>query len=172
MYFSLVQESPVVSLRMMSLPSSPLIDKEIPAEEHVRRMNLPLPVHSERSITDNISSNSVNDQPHKTQDKGKTSDPLLKLEIPHLMPFLRDLAPEGLSIAGYLGRTDEWENLEVSYPRPVDRLHMLLKGWLASKEKPSNPHTWEYFIEIVEKVGKGQVAERIGRAVFEGDTSV
>ena len=100
------------------------------------------------------------------------SDPLLKLDIRHLMLYLRDLAPEGLSIAGYLGRTDEWENLEVSYPRPVDRLHMLLKGWLGSREDPSNPHTWEYFIEVVENVGKGQVAERIGRAVFEGDTSV
>ena len=98
------------------------------------------------------------------------SGPLYKLEIPHLMPYLKDLAPEGLQIAGYLGHMDEWENLSES--RPIDRLLKLLKGWLSCKEDPSCPHTWKYFIDVVENVGKGQVAERIRREVFEGDTSV
>ena len=74
----------------------------------------------------------------------------------HLMPYLTDLAPCGLGIAGYLGLTTAWASIEISLKDPPGRLQELLTKWLDDSEQETSPHSWEFFVDVVRKVGKGE----------------
>ena len=91
------------------------------------------------------------------------------------MPYLPELAPLGLQIAGHLDLTDEWASLEISHQDPLDRLQKLLSKWLGDSETEKCPHTWDYFISIVRAVGKGKLAkmltEEIAKRALEGNVS-
>ena len=84
----------------------------------------------------------------------------------HLMPYIPDLAACGLGIAGYLGLSTVWASIEISLKDPHHRLQELLTKWLDDREQETSPHTWEFFVDVVRKVGKGKLADRIVHEIF------
>ena len=90
-----------------------------------------------------------------------------QLTVQSLMPYLPELAPLGLQIAGHLDLTDEWASLEISHQDPLDRLQKLLSKWLGDSETEKCPHSWDHFISIVRAVGKGKLADKIVAEVYQ-----
>jgi hypothetical protein len=83
--------------------------------------------------------------------------PSKELRVQHLMPYILDLAACGLGIAGYLGLSTVWASIEISLKDPPGRLQELLTKWLDESEQETSPHTWEFFVDVVRKVGKGKL---------------
>jgi hypothetical protein len=73
------------------------------------------------------------------------------------MPYIPNLAPCGQEIAGYLGLTTVWASIEISHKDPPGRLQELLTKWLDGSEQETSPHSWEFFVDVVRKVGKGKL---------------
>jgi hypothetical protein len=80
------------------------------------------------------------------------------------MPYIPNLAPCGQEIAGYLGLTTAWASIEISLKDPPGRLQELLTKWLDGREQETSPHTWEFFVDVVRKVGKGKLTELYRRS--------
>ena len=99
---------------------------------------------------------------------GKPSKPLT---VQNLMPYVNDLADEVVSISGWLGMDGELEVIKrtPAMITPREQLQQLLKKWLEDTERPTAPHTWEYFVRVVRGVTKGHVAKKIVEDVFTGD---
>ena len=95
---------------------------------------------------------------HQTQAR---SD--FKLKVKDLMPYINDLKDSGFQIAGYLDLTTNWASIEKTNPDPADRLVALLNTWLNDTEVETCPHTWDYFIRIVRKLGKGKLADKMAK---------
>ena len=97
-------------------------------------------------------------------------EPTKPLTVQHLMPYINDLADEVVSISGWLGMDGELEVIKRTpgIINPREQLQELLKKWLEDTEHPNAPHTWRYFIGMVQKVSKGHVADRIVENVFTG----
>ena len=87
------------------------------------------------------------------------------------MPYINDLADEVVSISGWLGMDGELEVIKRTQGiiNPREQLQQLLKKWLEDTEHPTAPHTWKYFVRMVQGVRKGHVADRIVEDVFTGD---
>ena len=87
------------------------------------------------------------------------------------MPYINDLADEVVSIAGWLGMDGELEVIKRTpgIINPREQLQELLKKWLEDTERPTAPHTWKYFVGMVQGVRKGHVADRIVEDVFTGE---
>ena len=87
------------------------------------------------------------------------------------MPYINDLADEVVSISGWLDMDSMLEVIKrtPSMVNPREQLQELLKKWLEDTERPTAPHTWEYFVRVVREVKKGHVAGRIEEDVFTGD---
>ena len=87
------------------------------------------------------------------------------------MPYINDLADEMVSISGWLGMDGELEVIKrtLGMITPREQLQELLKKWLEDTERPTAPHTWEYFVRVAREVRKGHVADRIVEDVFTGN---
>ena len=98
-------------------------------------------------------------------------EPSMPLTVQHLMPYINDLADEVVSISGWLGMDGELEVIKRTpgIINPREQLQELLKKWLEDTERPTAPHTWEYFVRVVRGVKKGHVAASIEADVFQGD---
>ena len=98
-------------------------------------------------------------------------EPSKSLTVQNLMPYINDLADEVVSISGWLGMDAEFEVIKRSQGMitPKEQLQELLKKWLVDTERPTAPHTWEYFVRVVRGVRKGHVADKIVKDVFKGD---
>ena len=86
-----------------------------------------------------------------------------KLKVKDLMPYINDLKDSGFQIAGYLDLTTNWASIEKTKSDPADRLVTLLDTWLNDTEVETCPHTWDYFIHIVRKLRKGQLADKMAK---------
>ena len=98
-------------------------------------------------------------------------EPSKPLRVQHLMPYINDLADEVVSISGWLGMDGELEmiRMTLSMITPREQLQEILKKWLEDTERPTAPHTWEFFVRVVQGVRKMHVAESILKDVFTGD---
>ena len=103
-------------------------------------------------------------------DNNHFSEPTKLLTVQHLMPYINDLADEVVAISGWLDMGSELEVIKRSQGMitPREQLQQLLKIWLEDTERPTTPHTWEYFVRVVRGVRKGHVAEKIVGDVFKG----
>ena len=93
------------------------------------------------------------------------------LTVQHLMPYINDLADEVVLISGWLGMDGQLEVIRRTFGMitPREQLQQLLKKWLEDTERPNAPHTWEYFVRVVQGVTRGRVADRIVKDVFSGE---
>ena len=87
------------------------------------------------------------------------------------MPYINDIADKVVSISGWLGMEGELSLIRRTFGMitPGEQLQELLKKWLEDTERPTAPHTWEYFVRVVGEVRKGHVADRIVEDVFSGN---
>ena len=86
-----------------------------------------------------------------------------------LMPYLDELAANGLTIAGNLAMSTEWDNICYTPGRPRDHLQQLLDRWLQGEERQDIPHTLTFFLHIVRQCRKGKLAQRMEREIREPD---
>ena len=105
--------------------------------------------------------------PSPTSPGHRRLSPSKDFTVQNLMPYIRKLAPSGQQIAGYLDRSDDWDNIVLSHQDPVDRLQELLKRWLADSETEKCPHSWDGFVSIVREIGEGKLAEKIISEVYQ-----
>ena len=96
------------------------------------------------------------------------------LTVQHLMPYINDLADQVVSVSGWLGMDGELEVIKRTpgIINPEEQLQELLRKWLEDTERPTAPHTWEYFVRVIGEVRKGHVADRILEDVFTGECGV
>ena len=78
-----------------------------------------------------------------------------------LMPYLPKLAAKGQQIAGWLGMTDDWEEINLTNGQPRDHLQTLIERWLEEGEDPQAPHTLSFFTGVVRSCGKGKLADEM-----------
>jgi hypothetical protein len=97
------------------------------------------------------------------QSGGKTAKKKLKLNF--LMPYLDDLADVAFKLSGYLDCADEWANIRIMEGSPSDHLQELFRVWLQNGSEDS-PCTWEFLIQTIRNVNKGNVADRMEMDVF------
>ena len=90
------------------------------------------------------------------------------------MPYINGLADEVVSISRWLGMESELEVIRRTFGviTPREQLQELLKRWLGDTERPTAPHTWEYFVTVVRGVRNGHVADRIVGDIFTGEYGV
>ena len=93
--------------------------------------------------------------------------PTKDLKLVNLMPYVKELSSEGTVIAGWLDRAEDWDQIQLRHENPDAQLVELLLSWLQSTETGEAPHSWEFFIKVVQETSKGQLAERIQRDVFK-----
>ena len=87
------------------------------------------------------------------------------LRLRMLMPYLDELAANGLTIAGNLDMSTEWESIRLTHGRPRDHLQQLLDQWLQGEERQGIPHTLSFFLGIVKQCGKGKLAQKMEREI-------
>jgi hypothetical protein len=88
-----------------------------------------------------------------------------KLKLNFLMPYLDDLADVAFKLSGYLDCADEWANIRIMEGSPSDHLQELFRVWLQNGSEDS-PCTWEFLIQTIRNVNKGDVADRMEMDVF------